>query len=112
MVELDAFVEATLIAIVRGATAARKVVKDLGGEVNPSIGNANATKTITDDYNQAIVSVDFDVAVAATEAKENKGGMGVAIALLGMGATQAETSGFSHASRIKFTVPLVLPKGT
>ena len=56
--------------------------------------------------------VEFDVAVTATEGTETKGGIGVFVGAIGLGSQGKSDSANSSVSRIKFSIPVVLPSGT
>lgn len=63
------------------------------------------------EHHMLLTNVEFDVAVTAEEAKGTKGGIGVFMGSVGLGAQgQSETKNTS-LGRIKFSVPVSLPRG-
>ena len=60
---------------------------------------------------RAIQKLEFDVAVTATEGSEKKAGIGVAMAMFGAGGQASSNTMNTSISRIRFTVPVILPKG-
>jgi hypothetical protein len=57
-----------------------------------------------------IEKVRFDVAVTSTDASETQAGAGVFVAVLGIGAKGKSDTSNSCVSRIKFSIPIVLPE--
>lgn len=55
------------------------------------------------------MSVEFDVAVTATQSDQAQGGIGLVAGVFGAGVKGKTGSENSQVSRIKFTVPIVLP---
>ena len=61
----------------------------------------------------AILStIEFDIAVTANEGTKTKSGIGVAIASVVLGSQAESTKGNNHTSRIKFSLPVVLPSSS
>ena len=60
--------------------------------------------------NALIMLVDFDVAVTTSEGAEGKAGAGLFVAGIGLGAKGGVTAENSAISRVKFQVPVTLPK--
>jgi hypothetical protein len=57
-----------------------------------------------------VLFVDFDVAVTTDYKDETKGGLGIKVFGIGIGATGSSADSGSTVSRIKFQVPIRLPK--
>jgi hypothetical protein len=55
-------------------------------------------------------NVEFDVAVTSEEGKSSKKGLGIVVASIGIGAQGQSEAKSSSVSRIKFIIPLVLPR--
>jgi hypothetical protein len=53
-----------------------------------------------------VQSVDFDVAVTATEGTETKGGIGIFVAGFGVGTQGSSNQASSSLSRIRFKIPI------
>lgn len=109
--QLKDFVSETLNQIVEGIIAAQRFGDERGALVNPKglVGSNNKA-----DWDRAsgesASRIEFDVAITAVEGKGTKGGIGVFVGAIGLGSQgQSETSQ-STVSRIKFSVPLHLPK--
>jgi hypothetical protein len=58
---------------------------------------------------EVVGMVEFDVAVRATEGKETKGGIGVVAGVIGLGSSGKSDSSSGSESRIKFSIPVLLP---
>lgn len=112
--DLKDFTKQTLIQIVEGAA-----------EANEVLGKHNAFIPDTNIYNKdecyyavdkekikrKIVTVDFDVAITATESEEANGGASLKVAsLLCLGGGTENRTENQTISRIKYTLPLVLAK--
>jgi len=74
--------------------------------INP---HASGSGLRTNIEGNTIQMVEFDVAVQATEGDSTKRGVGVMVAAIGLGAQQQSDEGRSTTSRVKFSVPVVLP---
>ena len=111
--QLDDFVKATLVQIVRGVHDAQDAVRDLGGIVNPATLAASPTSgsyfaTVNDMHH--VFLVDFDVAVEVSESTGTNAEAGLSVATfakLGVGGKSAASN--STSNRIAFKVPLALP---
>ena len=116
--DLKQFVSETISQIVDGIIDADSRIAQSGGAVNPS----NTVTNKAGDgpygyyagnkdkrYRPVVQEIQFDVVLNAAEGSETKGGIGIhvgAIALGSAGKSDAETS---SQSRVKFSVPLLLP---
>ncbi|MFQ5915048.1 MAG: hypothetical protein ACE5JS_17905 [Nitrospinota bacterium] len=113
---LEEFVAESLTQIMKGVKKAQEELGELG-EINPRIrtGSLQNAKLLTkmhpDDFVQL---VDFDVAVTASEGTRGElgGGIKVFSGILDVGGKAGETTSKEDVSvsRIKFCVPLVLPR--
>lgn len=56
--------------------------------------------------------VDFDVAVTTVESEQSKGGAGIFVAGLGLGGQIRSDAQNTVVSRIKFSVPIALPRAS
>lgn len=110
--ELEDFVAESLIQIVNGVRRAQDGLKGTGARVNPQMRSTLAAHTIGNaemEGGQPVSNVEFDVVVTATKGTGSKGGVGVALGVVGLG-TQAQSDAKSgQESRIKFKVPILLP---
>jgi len=115
--QLHEFITETLTQIAEGVNNANKRLQGSSAVVNPRNVNYNRDGNIrtygwlteNKERLRAVHLVDFDVVVTATEGKENKGGLGVAFAGIGLGSTRKEDQEHIAQNRIKFSIPMVLP---
>ena len=111
--QLDDFVKATLVQIVRGVHDAQQSVRELGGIVNPATLGTSQTSgsyfaTVNDMHH--VFLVDFDVAIEVSESTGTNAEAGLSVASfakLGAGGKSANSN--STSNRIAFKVPLALP---
>ena len=117
--ELEKFIEESLKQIIQGVKNAQagtrlpdKNLRDYAF-VNPHIlytaNNAPKGKYYT-TYDSLVLFVDFDVAVTTDYKEEAKGSFGIKVFGIGLGAGGSAEEGESKVSRIKFQIPLRLPK--
>jgi hypothetical protein len=110
--QLEEFISATFKQLIDGVMSAQEYATQKGACVNPA-----ATAFRTDqgmrlwDRNDVapIAEVEFDVAVTATEGKESKGGIGIFVGSVGVGAQGRSDVTNQSISRIRFSLPLKLP---
>lgn len=112
MIELEDFIKKSLVQIMVAVKSAQTEIEDSGGTINPT-GLKFWPKQLTGEkFNSdgnITQNVHFDVAVTALEGKGTKGGIGVFAGAVGLGS-QGESNASSQAvSRIKFSVPVLLP---
>ena len=99
--QLREFVKATIFQVTKGVQDAQAACRDSGAVIAPSVfRNGN---------NVALQLVEFDVAIAASEAASEKAGPGLLVAGLGVGARSEANETASTLNRIKFSVPVYLP---
>ena len=114
---LEDFVSQTLVELTRGVQRAQLELKSTGARVNPAMSQVFGVGTVgvhafgwADGGQDApVMLVDFDVAVTASEGTETKGGMGIAVGTIVLGSQGKSDKGSSSESRIRFSVPLLLP---
>ncbi|MGD1046335.1 MAG: hypothetical protein ABR936_13580 [Bacteroidota bacterium] len=115
--ELKEFVAETLTQLTQGVKQAQEQVKEIGGKINPFIMPMLIQKQQIDprililggNVNETVFMIDFDVAVTVTEGEGIKGGAGINVAAIHLGADTQQTSSNTQQSRIKFLIPIVLP---
>jgi hypothetical protein len=113
-VELKDFVKNTLVQIVDGVTNAEKELVAKGATVNP-IGGHFDQKQVggrTWSFEDGITEVvDFEVALTNSEKEGTSAGIGVLLGSINLGAKGASEEVITSVTRIKFSVPILLPKG-
>jgi hypothetical protein len=111
-VELQQFVTATLVQIVKGVEDAISELKASKAIVSPSsITSTNKAESFgyyeKGSYLPTVHLVNFDVAVNASESSSGSAKAGIRV--IGMKGQLDATQGTE--SRIKFGVPIILPHG-
>jgi hypothetical protein len=117
--ELQLFVTNTLLAIVRGVESAAEQLKESQSIVSPGeMSLITGVKGVAGVYGSKIRDVEkyvhlvkFDVAVTASEAAKTSGEFGIKIIPVKLGLEGTSDSQSGHESRIKFSVPILLPAG-
>lgn len=113
--ELKDFISQTLTQIINGVKVAQEEAKKLGAKVNPTLTYLEMDKyrtpmvTPTSNATSPVFLVDFDVAITATEGEGIKGGGGLNVAAIRIGAQGESSSSNMQQSRVKFMVPITLP---
>ena len=109
--ELKDFIKATLEQIVEGAASAQQSIKKSGGIVNPS--NMSFQKDgAWNNYNHAMPQeVIFDVGLTSTNKSGSSEGIGVFLGSISLGKKNEVGGEQVAVTKVKFTVPLVLPPG-
>lgn len=105
---LDEYVRETLLAIIKGVTAAQND-PECGGYVGRAAYGANTL--MTDNSENVLSNVQFDLATTVEDRQQTGGGIGVKV----IPFIQANASGKlegsqSTVSRIAFSVPIAIPQ--
>jgi hypothetical protein len=109
---IQEFVCETLVQITNGVVQAQRQLDKSGAVVNPHMRVISKEHSIGQAEMRAgdvVGLVVFDVAVHATEGKESKGGIGVLAGAITLGSAGKSDSSSGSESRIRFSVPLLLP---
>jgi hypothetical protein len=108
--DLKEFLGQALADIVQGVLDAQQALGASGKFINPELSTQQGTHEkhgkLVSIQGQLVQTVEFDIAVTATEGTGTKGGIGVVAGVFALGSqgqSQAETSA---VSRIKFSVPV------
>jgi len=117
--DLKDFVTNSLSQIAEGIIGANNALSDTDAIVNPAeivvnSGNSRAygrtrSPTLQEDPTRVVEKVEFDVAVTVQEGESTNAGIKVSVMSIGLGASGESSSTSGSQSRIKFTVPMVLP---
>lgn len=108
---LQDFIKTALTDIVAGVAEASKAAREHGASIGSMhlYGHVRENKIITDESSNPVATVEFDIALAEANSKDTKGGIGVYLGAVGLGSQGASHGEASTHSRIKFSVPVVLP---
>ena len=110
--ELHEFIKQSIVQIVSGVVDAQREVADKGASVNPSGLRLKSDQVkghaITNDGN-VTQHIEFDVAVTTTAGTGTKGGIGVVAGVLALGSQGQSSESTQAVSRLKFTIPILLP---
>ena len=109
--ELKDFVRATLEQIVDGVYQAQENIDSKGGIVNPSGMNyfKDGQRSV---YDHAMPQqVEFDVGLTSTDKSGSSEGIGVFLGSISLGKRNDAGSESVAVTRVKFSVPIVLPAG-
>jgi hypothetical protein len=112
-VELKDFVSETLRQIIGGVREAQKLAAEHGGKVVPdkiAFRTDQGLQLWDKRDGTPIQMIEFDVAVTTTEGTTTKGGVGVFVGPVGLGSQGQSNASNQSISRIKFCVPIALPK--
>jgi len=110
--ELQDFVAESLKQIISGVKTAQEYGSGVGAKVNPLINPFSdyGPKVLATEDGELAQEIKFDVAVTTTKGTSTKGGIGVFVGSVGLGSQGKSDAESSSISRIKFSVPLVLPQ--
>ncbi len=119
--KLQDFVAETLAQILGGVSDAQAKIADdtadatQAAKINPPLSTSAATLESkgyrVDGSGRAVQNVEFDVAITVDKAAEAKGSAGLLVAAIGVGVKGEIQARDTSVHRIKFAVPVVLPRG-
>jgi hypothetical protein len=107
--DLETFIAETLRQIVRGVETAQQHNDCKGAKISPKGKMLNMSSKTCSATDPAPRQIEFDVAVTVSEGSEKKAGIGVFSGVFGVGGQANSNAANSTISRIKFTVPVILP---
>ena len=109
--ELQDFFKNALTQIIAGVAEAREVVKDHDAKVGSDFvhGNTSQFGMFRDGRGRTGTNVEFDILLTKSDTKDTKGGIGVFMGTVNLGSQGASHGETGNHSRIKFSVPIVLP---
>lgn len=96
--DVKEFVSNTLKQIIDGVVDAQR--------------HADQNNAVVAPYHDYRKAIGFDIAVTVVEGKETEGKAGISVWSIGAGVTGKSESSNSTVSRIKFEIPVELPKGS
>ena len=112
--DLKEFVTETLVQIVQGVKDAQTKVSSnsssshISPQLSTAIGVLERQGRLVAQNGGLVHLVDFDVALTVTEGTGSKGGVGIFVGAIGLGAQNESKASNSSISRIKFQVPITL----
>ena len=110
--ELAEFITSSLTQLTTGIVNASESVEGAGGVVNPSTRVRPEGRSFPGPIGMLpIIDLEFDVAVSASEKEGSKAGLGVVVAAITLGGSTRSETGDEQVSRLRFTIPMVLPPG-
>ncbi|NQT37166.1 MAG: hypothetical protein HQ581_06735 [Planctomycetes bacterium] len=95
---LQDFVKNTLVQVFQGVLEAQKELKECDGLVAP--------RPRAEDPFQEF---EFDVVLTSSQATASKGGIGVLLGGIGLGAQGESRDSGSSNTRVRFSVPVIFP---
>lgn len=113
--ELKDFIQQTLLQIIQGVSSAQHDPSVGVAKINPTEHMRGGDKLLDNSlysvgqHLQLAQMVEFDVAVTAEEGKGTKGGVGIMVGTIGLGAQGQSEARNTTENRIKFKIPLMLP---
>lgn len=114
--KLDEFIFESIKQVIDGIEKARDYAESKGSKITGQglsfVGAKNGAGIVFYDSVslEVVEKIEFDVAVTAKEGDIAKGGIGLFVGAIGIGTQGQVESENSSMSRIKFSVPLYLPK--
>jgi hypothetical protein len=119
--ELKTFIVETLNQIVEGVVEANKHVRQFGAAANPPnvfypnnnqgpYGSFRGYEKL--EFSPVVQAIEFNLAVTVSSGAETTGEGGIKIAGVKLGTTGKSDSGTESESRIRFTIPLLLPNAS
>lgn len=121
--DLREFIKQSFVQIAQGISDANGELAETGAVINPT-GYAQSatagkkgevigfwTKEQRGEHYAPVTTVEFDVAVVASDAEASTQGGALKVWSLGFAGTKSAESQYESHSRIKFVVPVVMPTG-
>lgn len=109
--ELKDFIKSTISQIIDSVSDLNEVYKDKDATINPlSFVRIKDMQSVqTGSGERLLTNVEFDLTVSIDESKNTDGKVNVMSCVIGGGASKSHTEGNSSISRVRFSIPVVLP---
>jgi hypothetical protein len=109
--ELKEFVSETIKQVIDGVITAQEYATTKDSKVNPKLTfrTDQGMQMWEKATGQPIQSIEFDIAVTASEGSKAQGGVAVLIGVFGGGTKGQVEESSQKLNRIKFSVPISLP---
>lgn len=108
--DLKEFTKETITQIVSAVSEANEQISAAGASIPTDRFYGSQSMTKDNNGEKNIIKVEFDVAVSAVESAKMGGGAGISVAVFNVGLGANSQNENSTLSRVKFTLPLVLPE--
>ena len=108
-IALKDFVSNSLTEILDGIVDAQKKAKKINATVIPKRQQYSKEQLRKEGYDR-VKEIEFDIAVSAKSGTKTKGGIGVVAAVFSVGANRTSNFTNSTVSRLRFSVPVLLPR--
>lgn len=109
--ELKHFIKETIENIVEGVAAAQVSIKKKGAEINPRKVQFRENGQWNNHNSGMPRAVEFDVGLTSANKSGSSEGIGVFLGSISLGKKNDEGVEHTAVTRIRFTIPLVLPSG-
>lgn len=108
--ELNEFISNALSQLIDGIASAQEYAKNKGASINPSDKFVSDYDKISrTEKLQPVNIVEFDIVVTVGENKAIQGGIGIVVPEVNLGYQAKINSQKSAISRMKFSIPIMLP---
>jgi|WetSurMetagenome_2_1015567.scaffolds.fasta_scaffold410515_2 hypothetical protein len=118
MLPLAKFVSEAIKEVIYGVQVAKSAAQGAGGDVGGLVGACHSqtgqffvqtSKSDAAGSQRYVSEITFDVAVTVSEDSGSKDGAAIFVVPIGPGTREEPATTSTNASRMRFTVPLVLP---
>ncbi|QDT84601.1 hypothetical protein [Gimesia chilikensis] len=107
------FISTAITEIVAGVSDANKSIQKYQCTTGSHsfYGGQAAANQMTDNHGRLVTMIDFDILLEDNNSSSQAGGIGVCLGAVNFGAKGESKGEASAHSRMKFSVPVVLPGG-
>lgn len=109
--ELKDFIKEAIENIIEGVVAAQESIKNKGALINPQQVQFREAGQWNNHNSGMPRFVEFDVGLTSANKTGSTEGIGVFLGSINLGKKNQEGSEHTAITRIKFSIPLVLPSG-
>ena len=109
--ELRDFIKETIENIIDGVSAAQLSIRDKGAKINPKNVQFNENGKFNDLNSGMPRYIEFDVGLTSVNKSGSSEGIGVFLGTISLGKKNDQGIEHTAITKIKFSLPLVLPCG-
>jgi hypothetical protein len=109
--ELKDFIKETITQIIEGVVEAQQEINKHGAEINPKKVQFNEDGKYNHYVSGKPHFVEFDIGLTSIQKSGSSEGIGVFLGALSLGKKNEDGNEHTAISRIKFSLPVVLPSG-